>query len=358
MGSARLALAASLVLAWFAACGGETGKRAALESSGAGEAGSVDVFAGGAGAQECIAGDGGHLIHGGDAALLEGGSSARAGAPSSEGGGAGGATLGGATALGGEPSAPAAGAAGAVNAAGAAGDAGASGAAGAPAQCCQPLKCADVIPGLDCATNYFRDGCGSAFFCGCPAGDECSQNQCVVCDPGADPCAADADLCGATKDRCGNAVNCADNCQSLLGPLGTCDDGRCCQLTKTTCAADDCGFMSDGCGGFVDCTGNVCQAGACQLDGKCCTPSVACLPEDCGFKSDGCGNYLDCGDACTGDTLCMENRCRDSVCKLGGFECETAYNQAVDGYEYCGSCPRGQGCLRHHCLPLCSQATP
>jgi hypothetical protein len=215
-----------------------------------------------------------------------------------------------------------------------------------------------VIPGLDCALNYFRDGCGSAFFCGCPDGDECSQNACMVCDPGPDPCAADTDLCGGTLDRCGNVITCTDNCANVLGPLGICDDGRCCERTKTACAADDCGFMSDGCGGFVDCTGNACQAGSCQPNGKCCTPSATCLAGDCGYKLDGCGNYLDCGNPCVDGTLCMENQCRESQCQLQGFECETVYNPAVDGYEYCGSCARGQGCLDHHCLPLCSAVTP
>lgn len=355
----RLTLALALLLGsleWFAACGGETGRHAARSS--AGESGTVDELAGNGGERASQAGSASVTAQGG--AALESGGSAWGGAPNPGTGGAGGVT----TALGGDPNAAdsnAGGAAGVTASGGAVdvgGAAGEAGAAGAPPTCCQPLHCADVIPGLDCALNPFRDGCGASFFCGCAQGDECKQNECVACDAGADPCAADAGLCGATTDRCGNAINCADHCADSLGPLGTCYGGRCCERTKTVCATDDCGFMSDGCGGFIDCTGNACQAGTCQLSGKCCTPSAACAADDCGFKSDGCGNYLDCGDACSGDTLCLENRCRDSVCKLGGFECELAYNPAVDGYEYCGTCPQGQGCFRHQCLPLCSAPGP
>jgi hypothetical protein len=111
--------------------------------------------------------------------------------------------------------------------------------------------------------------------------------------------------------------------------------------------------MPSGCGGFIDCTGNPCPEGTCQPNGRCCTPSVACTPFDCGYIDDGCGNYLNCGDPCAEDEVCLDNACETSLCKAAELECDHVYSPAVDGFEYCGTCPPGVACRDYHCVPYC-----
>ncbi|RYZ03753.1 MAG: hypothetical protein EOO73_26310 [Myxococcales bacterium] len=263
------------------------------------------------------------------------------------------------------------------------------GAGGAPPQpeCCQPLTCDDV----DFECGYTNDGCGDYVVCGCPAGTQCGPGAlCAECTPSPTVC---DNRCGEVLDDCNTPTQCGDDCDEN-NPGSVCYQGYCCSPI-TACVSGVCGVASDGCGGTVDCgnscegiqvcygntccapktdcdglcgvvddgcgnelncNGTPCEDGECQPNGTCCTPNAdTCSSKNCGFSEDGCGNLVPCGEQCEGTTSCIQNSCKESVCKAQSLDCGYVSNDAVDGgLEYCGDCAEGVACSpENHCFPVC-----
>lgn len=262
------------------------------------------------------------------------------------------------------------------------------GAGGQPPQnaCCQPLTCDDV----DFECGYTNDDCGGYVVCECPSGTQCGQGAlCVECTPSPTTC---QNRCGEVLDNCNTPTDCGDTC-SENNPGDVCFEERCCSPV-TECADNVCGVVSDtcggtvdcgncegsqvcfgnsccapntscdgscgkvddGCGGELDCTGTPCEDGECQPNGSCCSPNAnACSGMNCGGAQDGCGNVVLCGEQCTGTMDCIDNACKESVCKAQGLNCGYVSNsEVVGGYESCGSCPRDEACSPGNlCLAVC-----
>lgn len=178
---------------------------------------------------------------------------------------------------------------------------------------CAPSTCADQ--GFDCGDfmSSISPGCGEVLNCGtCPANAVCVQNRCQCV-----PATCGDRQCGIWPDGCGGSIACGSCPQSQLCST----DGRHCECSPTTCAAEHavCGNLSDGCGGTVycgNCTGNQ----VCSSNNTCeCVPTT-CEQErkNCGIISDGCPGpgTLDCG-VCAATEFCNSSKvceCLPSTC--------------------------------------------
>ncbi|HLK39636.1 MAG TPA: hypothetical protein VKU41_22930, partial [Polyangiaceae bacterium] len=183
---------------------------------------------------------------------------------------------------------------------------------GPGAQSCQPASCAGKCGVLGV------DSCGVAIGCGgCPAGDDCVDNQCVArstspADAGvSDACAplscaptAQMHLCGAVRDTCGHAMQCScPSGQSCVGgvcapPPPECDAGGVARCGSVTNACGSGTVACGGCAGSSKCVGGTCTS--------CSPPS--CGAAKCGSVGNGCGAAISCG-SCSGSEVCDDGGC-------------------------------------------------
>lgn len=231
-----------------------------------------------------------------------------------------------------------------------------AGAGGTPPDvaCCQPKTCDEAFPPADLKWGSISDdGCGHyGIFCGCPAGTQAQgegSGDCVACQVDAEFCMSH---CGDTVDNCGNPISCADTCFQIEAQ---CYDGSCCYPSQF--CDSPCGQEPDGCGGIIDCA-NTCDGGDCVNNTCCVRNGEACSTQECGLVWDDC-EMVDCGNPCSGTQGCIDNKCQESQCKAGGFNCGQVNNPlAVEGIENCGDCPDYQACVDNVCQPICGVAQP
>jgi N-acetylneuraminic acid mutarotase len=235
--------------------------------------------------------------------------------------------------------------------------------------CCGDGTC-DTSIGENCST--------------CPADCGCGTDG--VCDPVELICVCEPDCSGRVcgDDGCGGTCGSGCSGDDICNAAGQCVDPGTCQ---PDCAGRVCG--ADGCGGTcgTGCTGDdVCDSAGQCIDPGCdpdCSGKV-CGPDGCGGScAPGCGVGESCTtagqcegggtggcDACTGDQVCIDDRCRDAevVCSASNPTglCESGYScvegECVSSGSSCspsnpaGVCPIGYWCDGGVCEPIDDEA--
>jgi hypothetical protein len=217
---------------------------------------------------------------------------------------------------------------------------------------CQPLTCNPKNVNL-CGT--VSDGCGKTLDCTCPMGQQCYGGVCGTLPPeckGADGGAGS--VCGSVPNACGSGNV---NCGGCTGTT-TCTGGTCTSCTPPTCGSTTCGEVSNGCGPKVSC--GTCGSGEQCYDGGCCTPSTCADKIDAGVVN-GCDPVdLGCGVAkicspCAGGEVCKSNVCCTPLTCAGAADAGlvTGCNPVDLGcgvMQSCEQCPPGEVCQNNTCV--------
>lgn len=233
-------------------------------------------------------------------------------------------------------------------------------------------KTVSVCDSSSCPTGCCTtDGAGNLE---CTAGNESTAcgtggETCTNCENTAQACDITTRQCSQAKCDASNCTGCcvgdlclpgnsAIACGANGGQCGTCGPGQVCQITSA--GGGQCiGTVSCGpanCGGCCDQFGS-CRTGTddsacgvaggacseCDQFGESCDPSSrTCAPTTCDASS--------CPFGCCQNGVCIDTFPGDSLCGLGGGQCQTCTNgQICDGAGTCidnsacgfASCPTG-----------------
>lgn len=229
---------------------------------------------------------------------------------------------------------------------------------------CVPDTC---MPG-ECGVNVRDDGCGTPLDCGpCaiggPCNDDtgCSTGECLTeydsawdsgyctreCRVDAD-CAAVGTHCAYVDDltRIGLCVADCVNDADCRGPEYTCQDDD--EAGTDECApfANGAGMTGEPCDAHSDCGGG--------MEGFCIRESSGWregyCSRTCVVDSD-CGSGRHCGfiPAGGGDGACVDNCASDADCRMDGYTCHNA-DEDAGGVDECAPAATGMGDIGDPCV--------
>jgi hypothetical protein len=213
---------------------------------------------------------------------------------------------------------------------------------------CAPLTCTPNAQTALCGT--VSDGCGHTMGCTCPAGKSCIGGVCGDTPPECTPADAGAALCGTTANACGSGnVSCPSTCTGTQ----ECVKGVCTACTPPSCGRATCGSMNNGCGPALSC--GTCSTNEVCDDGGCCTQQTSCaelldagLVTGCNPVDLGCGVKKACM-TCPSGEICTNDQCVACVSKT----CADFGNAGCGHSDGCGHtlncCAAGLACTGGLC---------
>ncbi len=215
---------------------------------------------------------------------------------------------------------------------------------------CSKLSC-NPDPGTNlCGT--VSDGCGHTMNCSCPSGQQCIGGVCQAPPPecmGAD--GGTGSTCGSVENACGSGKVQCGGCNGT----NTCTGGVCTACTPPSCGSVTCGEVSNGCGPKVSC--GTCGSSDKCYDGGCCTPITCAEAADAGLVTGcnpvdlGCGVKTVCNSCATGQHCYMDSCCTPLTCAQADASptgCAPV-DLGCGVQKVCNSCATGQTCVMDKC---------
>ena len=234
--------------------------------------------------------------------------------------------------------------------------------AGAVDSGCGLLTCTPNQNTTLCGT--LTDGCGNTKQCSCPTGQQCIGNVCGTppeCDP------ADGGADGGAGAKCGSVANaCGSGNVQCGGCTGNskCENGTCVGCTAPTCGSVTCGQVSNGCGPAASC--GTCGTNEDCYNGACCTPltcgeaAEAGIVQGCGAVNLGCGQQKSCSTCASGETCYNGSCCQPLDCPSAADAglvtgCDPV-SLGCGEQKSCAPCAAGSVCQNDTCV-LCQPKT-